>query len=129
VGTARRIRAVGAGLPCLGLGSLSGPIEEQIMVKLVVAYGPPDDPAAFDQHYTQKHIPLVQKIPDLQRFEAGKVLGTPDGSAAPYYFIAELWFDTPERLQAARQTPEGQAAANDVDTFASGGVTLMIAEA
>ena len=99
------------------------------MVKLVVAYGPPDDPAAFDQHYAETHAPLVQKMPDLQRFEAGKVLGTADGSAAPYYFIAELWFDGPEQLQAARQSPEGEAAAADVGTFASGGYTLMIVEA
>ncbi len=25
------------------------------MVKLVVAYGPPDDPAAFDAHYAHTH--------------------------------------------------------------------------
>jgi uncharacterized protein (TIGR02118 family) len=99
------------------------------MVKLVVAYGPPEDPAAFDQHYAETHVPLVQKIPNLRRFEAGKVLGTADGSPAPYYFIAELWFDDPDELQAAMQTPEGQAAGADVSTFASGGATLMIAEA
>ena len=99
------------------------------MVKLVVAYGPPEDPAAFDQHYAETHAPLAQKIPDVRRFEAGKVLGTADGSAAPYYFIAELWFDGPEQLQAAMQSPEGQAAAADVGTFASGGAMLMIAEA
>ena len=99
------------------------------MVKLVVAYGQPEDPAAFDRHYAGTHIPLVQRIPNLRRFEAGKVLGTADGSAAPYYFIAELLFDTAEELQASRQSPEGQAAAADVGNFASGGVTLMIAEA
>jgi uncharacterized protein (TIGR02118 family) len=99
------------------------------MVKLVVAYGQPEDPAAFDQYYAGTHIPLVQRIPNLRRFEAGKVLGTADGSAAPYYFIAELSFDTAEELQASRQSPEGQAAAADVGNFASGGVTIMIAEA
>jgi uncharacterized protein (TIGR02118 family) len=71
------------------------------MVKLVVAYGQPEDPAAFDQHYAGTHIPLVERIPNLRRFEAGKVLGTADGSAAPYYFIAELLFDTAEELQAS----------------------------
>ena len=33
------------------------------MIKLVVAYGAPEDPAAFDQHYASTHIPLVDKIP------------------------------------------------------------------
>lgn len=105
------------------------PIEEEVVVKLVVAYGPPEDPSAFDQHYAETHIPLAQKIPNVQRFEAGKVLGTADGSAAPYYFIAELWFDSAEELQASFQSPEGQATAADVPTFASGGATLMIVEA
>lgn len=99
------------------------------MVKLMVAYGQPEDPAAFDQHYAETHTPIAQKIPNLRRFEAGKVLGTADGSPAPYYFVAELWFETPDELQAALQSPEGQAAAADVRTFASGGATLMIAEA
>lgn len=98
------------------------------MVKLVVAYGTPDDPAAFDDYYAKTHVPLAEKIPDMRRFEAGKVLGTPDGSAAPYYFIAELWFDSTEALQAAMGSAEGQAAGADVANFATGGATLMIAE-
>jgi uncharacterized protein (TIGR02118 family) len=99
------------------------------MVKLVVGYGPPDDAAAFDEHYASTHAPLAQKIPNLRRFEAGKVLGTPDGTPAPFYFIAELSFDGVEELQVALGTSEGQAAAADVATFATGGATLMIAEA
>ncbi|MGI8714203.1 MAG: EthD family reductase [Solirubrobacteraceae bacterium] len=99
------------------------------MVKLVVGYAPPVDPEAFDDHYTSKHVPLVQTIPDLRRFEFGKVLGTPDGSSAPFYFMAELWFDDAEVLQASMASAEGQAAAADVASFASGGVTMMIAEA
>lgn len=96
------------------------------MVKMVVAYGPPEDPAAFDQHYAETHVPLVHKIPNLRHFEAGKVVGTPDGSPAPYYYLAELSFDTAEELQAAFGSPEGQAAGSDVSNFATGGATLMI---
>lgn len=57
------------------------------------------------------------------------MLGTPDGSAAPYYWLAELWFDSGQDLEAAMGSPEGQAAGADVANFASGGATLMIAEA
>ena len=99
------------------------------MVKLVVAYGAPEDPAAFEGYYAATHTPLVHKIPNLRRFEAGKVLGTPDGSPAPYFFIAELLFDDIETMQAALGSPEGAATAADVANFASGGATLMIAEA
>jgi len=99
------------------------------MVKLVVCYGAPEDPADFDRHYIETHVPLVHKIPNLQRFEHGKVLGSPDGATPPYYYLAELWFDSPEDLQAGMASSEGQAAGADVATFASGGATLMIAEA
>lgn len=99
------------------------------MVKLVVAYGPPENAAAFDEHYAGTHAPLAQRIPHLRRFEAGKVLGAPDGAPAPFYFIAELYFDDVEVLQSAMGSSEGQAAAADVSTFATGGATMMIAEA
>ncbi len=98
------------------------------MVKLIVGYGTPEDPAAFDAHYASQHAPLAQKIPNLRRFEAGKVLGTPDGTPAPFYFIAELWFADADELQASMGSPEGQAAADDIPNFASGGATLMIAD-
>jgi uncharacterized protein (TIGR02118 family) len=98
------------------------------LVKLVVAYGAPEDTMAFDQHYASTHVPLVHKIPNLRRFESGKVLGTPDGAPAPFYYLAELWFDSAEDLQAAMGSPEGEAAGADVANFASGGATLMIAE-
>ncbi len=98
------------------------------MVKLVVLYGSPDDPAAFDEHYNSTHVPLAQKIPNVRRFEAGKVLGTPDGGSPPFYLMAELWFDSAEELASAMGTPEGQETAGDVASFATGGATMMIAE-
>ena len=97
------------------------------MVKLVVAYGQPHDPAAFDKYYAETHIPLVHKIPNLRRFESGKVLGTPDGSPAPFYYLAELSFEDADELQASMGSPEGAAARDDVPNFATGSVTLMIA--
>jgi uncharacterized protein (TIGR02118 family) len=99
------------------------------MVKLVVCYGAPEDPAGFDSHYIETHVPLVDAIPNLKRFEHGKVLGTPDGAPAPFYYLAELSFDSPAELQAGMESSEGQAAGADVATFASGGATLMVAEA
>jgi uncharacterized protein (TIGR02118 family) len=99
------------------------------MVKLVGAYGKPEDTAAFDAHYAETHAPLAEKIPNMRRFEYGKVLGMGDGTDAPYYYLAELWFDSAADLQAALGSPEGQAAAADVPNFASGGLTLMVAEA
>jgi uncharacterized protein (TIGR02118 family) len=98
------------------------------MVKLMVLYGKPEDPSAFDAYYAATHAPLAEKIPNLRRFEHGKALGSADGSEAPYYYIAELSFDDPDALQAAMSSPEGQAAGGDVAKFATGGVTMLVAQ-
>jgi uncharacterized protein (TIGR02118 family) len=95
-------------------------------MKVVVLYGQPSDPAAFEEHYANTHQPLVDRIPRLQRFEAGRIVGTPEGGDPPFYRIAELSFDSPEDLQSAMGSEEGQATAGDIPNFASGGATILI---
>lgn len=97
-------------------------------VKFVVLYNAPDDPAAFDAHYTSTHVGLVDAMPGLRRFEHGHTLPGADGSPPPYYYLAELEFDDAEALGAAFASPEGQAAGADVETFANGGATTFVAE-
>jgi uncharacterized protein (TIGR02118 family) len=98
------------------------------MAKLVVLYGPPEDTAAFDAHYAGTHAPLAEKVPGLRRFEHGRVLAGADGSDAPYHYMAELHFDDADALAAGLGSPEGQAAGEDVGNFATGGVTMFVAE-
>jgi uncharacterized protein (TIGR02118 family) len=98
------------------------------MVKLTVLYGHPDDPDAFEEYYADTHMPLVDEIPNLQRYEAARIVATPDGSDPPYYRIFEGYFESIEQLQSGMATPEGQAAANDIPNVATGGATLFIAE-
>lgn len=52
------------------------------MPQLIVTYGQPDDPAAFDSHYTSTHKPLADKIPGLLDWHAGHCTTT-DGSQPP----------------------------------------------
>jgi len=98
------------------------------MVKAVVLYGAPDDPDAFERYYAETHTPLAKAIPGLKRFEAARGFATADGSAPPYQRIAELTFDDMDALQAGFGSDEGQAAANDLPNFATGGVTIFFAE-
>ena len=98
------------------------------MVKLVVLYGRPEDPDAFERYYADTHTPLVEAIPGLRRFEAARGVPTPDGTEVPYQRIAELTFDDLEALEAGRASDQGQATANDVANFATGGVTIFIAK-
>jgi len=96
------------------------------VIKVSVLYGHPTDAAEFEAHYNEQHLPLAAKMPHVQRFEASKVVGTPDGSEPPYYRLAELWFDSEEDLQASMASDEGRATVDDIGTFASGGATVMI---
>jgi uncharacterized protein (TIGR02118 family) len=98
------------------------------MVKVVVLYGPPSDPAAFEDYYANTHMPLVAQMPDVRRREASRVVATPDGSSPPYYRIFEAWFDSHEDFQGSFGSPEGQATVADVGNFATGGATILITE-
>jgi uncharacterized protein (TIGR02118 family) len=98
------------------------------MVKAVVLYGPPEDPEAFERHYADTHTALAQAIPGLERFEAARGIGTPDGSPTPFQRIAELTFQDMDALQAGLGSAEGQAAVGDIPNFATGGVTIFFAE-
>ena len=96
------------------------------MVKVIVLYGQPSDPSAFDAHYASTHVPLVEKLPGLKLFEVSRVIGSADGDA-PYYRVAELSFDSQEELQAALGSAEGQETVGDLPNFASGGATVLFA--
>jgi uncharacterized protein (TIGR02118 family) len=95
------------------------------MVKAIVLYGHPSDPAAFDEHYASVHTPLVEKLPGLMLFEVSRVVGTAEGGDLPYYRIAELSFESQEGLQAGLSSPEGQETVADLPNFASGGATVL----
>jgi uncharacterized protein (TIGR02118 family) len=97
------------------------------MVKLTVLYGHPEDPKAFEEYYANTHMPLAEKIPNVQRFEAGRVAAADDGEP-PYHRIAELWFESAEQMQESLASPEGSAAAGDIPNFATGGATMFVSE-
>ena len=97
-------------------------------VKLVVLYTRPDDPETFDAEYRDTHIPLVAKLPGLQRWELAPVGAKPDGSVAPYYQIAEIYFSDQAALGAAFASPEGRETAAHYDKIAPEGSLMVVAE-
>ncbi|MBO1755726.1 EthD family reductase [Allobranchiibius sp. CTAmp26] len=92
---------------------------------LYACYRPPADPHAFDQHYKEVHSPIALKLPGLRSFTGTTPSAGPDGSPAPYYFIAALTFDDDASLASALSGPEGKAAVDDLANFAGAGVDLM----
>ena len=97
------------------------------MTYLLVQYGAPTDPAAFDKYYRETHIPLAKTLPGLREYTISD--GRVDGLAGtPAYLVAVLRFDSRAALDAALASPEGTATAADLGNFATGGATIAIFE-
>lgn len=95
------------------------------MAEVVVTYKTPKDPAAFDKHYAETHIPLVKKMPGLKKFQLSQgAVASPAGPSG-IHLIATLIFDSMAAVQASFGSPEGQAAAGDVAKFATGGADIV----
>ncbi|MGI9155758.1 MAG: EthD family reductase [Marmoricola sp.] len=97
------------------------------MVRFLVTHETPSDPAAFDQHYREVHIPLAKKLPGLRRYTISRDATAVRGGDA-YYLVAEPDWDDIDALRAAFATPEGQATARDVAKLATDGVRSMVFE-
>ena len=96
------------------------------MARLLVMYKTPRDTAAFDKHYSERHVPLAKKIPGLRKYEVSQgPVGSPMGSSN-YHLVAILHFDDMAAIQSAFGSAEGQAAVADVQTFATGGVDIFM---
>ena len=80
--------------------------------RFLALYETPADPAAFDRHYRDVHLPLGTRLPGLRRYtvswDAVAVRG-----GTPCHLVAELEWDTMDELRAAFASPEGRATAAD----------------
>ena len=84
------------------------------MHRITVQYFSPADPAAFDERYESRHVPLVRALPGLKSFTLSRP--RPLGTDAPH-LVAELWFEDAEALKAALHSPEMAAAAEDAAKY------------
>lgn len=72
----------------------------------------------FRRYLDEKHLPLVRRLPGLQRLVVNYAVPAPDGTTPAYDAIAEDWFENAEAMQAALASPEGQAVYADTQNFA-----------
>ena len=92
--------------------------------RLVVSYGQPTDPAAFDTYYRETHTPLALAQPGLLRLTFGHPKSL-NPAQEPPYLVAELDFESEEAMGQTLSSPEGRAAGKDVANFATGGATFV----
>jgi uncharacterized protein (TIGR02118 family) len=95
-------------------------------VKLTVVYGTPEDKDAFDQHYRDVHMPIVERWPGVERVELATVTGGPGGSPSPYHLIAEIYFADGAALDAALGSPAGREAGKDFMSIATPGSFMTV---
>jgi uncharacterized protein (TIGR02118 family) len=98
------------------------------MIKCTVLYDAPADPDAFERHYHDVHLEISATMPGLRRREIAKGVPGPGGAPAPYYRIAELYFDSREAMEQAFASEQGQRGLADRESFVPEGVTVLWAE-
>jgi uncharacterized protein (TIGR02118 family) len=113
-------------MPASVLSSSVHDREVVLMARLVVLYKTPKDAAAFDKYYFETHAPLAKKIAGLRKYEVSKGPITTPAGPSGLHLVAVLHFDDLAAIQRALASPEGQAAAADLQNFATGGVDLIM---
>jgi uncharacterized protein (TIGR02118 family) len=80
---------------------------------MVVIYRRPADPAAFDRHYFDIHVPLARQLPGLREYDVstGEVMSL--AGARDCYHVATLHFDDMAAIRAAFESDIGRRCAAD----------------
>lgn len=84
----------------------------------------------FQRYSSDVHVPLVSKVPGLQRYVVNHTLANPGGVEHACDGVAELWFASAEAFQAALGSAEGAAALADQANYLDMGRThaLIVGE-
>jgi len=83
------------------------------MARMVVMYRKPANPAEFQKHYFEVHVPLAKQLDGLRKYEVSMgSIATISGSFEPF-LVATLTFDSLEAIKAAFATDLGRRCATD----------------
>ena len=96
------------------------------MSKLIALYKRPSDPQAFDQAYFTTHLPLISRLPGLEKMAVTRFTRTVMGE--DWYLMTEMIFADRDTLKNAIRSPEMAAAGTNLSSFAEGLVTLLFGE-
>jgi uncharacterized protein (TIGR02118 family) len=95
-------------------------------MKLIALYKQPPDVQGFEEAYFQTHLPLLNKVPGLQKTVITRFTRTIMGDGL--YLMAEMYFSDQNDLKTAMRSPEMAAAGENLNSFAQGLVTMMYGE-
>jgi len=83
------------------------------MAQMIVIYKTPRNPAGFDRHHFEVHMPLLRQLPGLRKLEMnrGPIISLYGASDA--HLVASLQFDSLSDINAAFVSQCGRACAAD----------------
>jgi len=97
------------------------------MHKLMLIFRRLGDTLKMEERWSQEFVPLAEKMPGLRRIAVSRIKERPDG-LVDTHMIHELFFDDLQAARTAMVSAEGQAAGRALMSFASGRVSLYLAE-
>ena len=71
------------------------------MAQMIVIYKTPKNPAAFDRHYFEVHVPLARQLPGLRKLETSRGPIISLYGASDVHLVASLHFDSLSDINAA----------------------------
>jgi len=83
------------------------------MAQMIVIYQTPRNPAAFERHYVEVHLPLARQLPGLRQLETSRGPVISLYGARDAHSVATLHFDSLADLNAAFMSQCGRACAAD----------------
>ena len=84
---------------------------------ILITRQPGMDGDTFRRYYTEKHAPVVAKMPGLKRYVQNPTLPGPDGQEQDISGIAEVWYENEAAFRAAMSSPEAAAANESLAKF------------
>ena len=98
------------------------------MFSTLVLFGLPLDRQAFDEHFAERFQFLLGKVPNVGQIVINRIAGAAKGDS-PYYVMVDLQFHSEVAMQEGLNSDAGKSMAEDLGTFASGGVTVLFSVA
>jgi uncharacterized protein (TIGR02118 family) len=83
------------------------------MAQMIMIYKAPKNPAAFDRHYFEVHVPLARQLPGLRKLETNRGPIIALYGASDVHLLATLHFDSLSDINAAFMSECGRACAAD----------------
>ncbi len=90
---------------------------------LTVIYPRPDDEAHFKKYYEETHIPLARQMPGLKSCHYAFPAAV--GPAEVPFCIFQAYFESPQAMGQAMQSPIGAKVAADVPNYSPKGATIF----